>query len=249
MKILIAFLSILMCTTLSAHHALDFISLESYTTPQSGEMLFYLHYDHMTENDGNPLEDHWEITPGLSRGLTDDLMIDGHFHYAKFGTEHLTDQQKPNYSTDTTAAFVEALAVSLQYQLVDLAIFKVGLGFTYEQPMNRAKVLLGSEEGYEGTLILHRDLSRHSTIVANISLASEDGEEEFSWGVGGKKPISSDEHGIAGGLEISGSDSGDFSVMPAIHMPFGEEGTILKTGMEFGNRDNYRYNLSLMSSF
>ena len=57
-----------------AHHAMEYIEMESYTTAKRGEYVFHLHYDYMVDDEDDADLDHWELTPGLSYGLLDRLM-------------------------------------------------------------------------------------------------------------------------------------------------------------------------------
>ncbi len=59
-----------------AHHAMEYIEVESYITAKQGERVFHLHYDYMVDDSDNPGLDHWEFTPGISYGIVDRLMRD-----------------------------------------------------------------------------------------------------------------------------------------------------------------------------
>ncbi len=74
---------------LQAHHAMEFIELESYNTAPQGAFVFHLHYDYLVDDRDQPKLDHWELTPGLSYGITNRLMVDIHSHFAKFGNDHV----------------------------------------------------------------------------------------------------------------------------------------------------------------
>jgi len=241
-----------------AHHAMEYIEIESYTTAAKGEGVFHIHYDYMVDDKDNSDLDHWEITPGISYGITGRLMLDVHTHFAKFGIDHIVEDKIEDYEPNGPSPFMEAIAGSLQYRLTEGWIVDVGVVGTIEFPLSRAEDLLGSEDNvYAGTLILSNDFASHGNVCVNITQEFEGSEHETAWSAGVKSPISADPHGIAAGVEVMGDFEGDrWSILPGVYAPLGDEGTILKTGLEFGQEkddsgtaDTMRASVSLMYRF
>lgn len=218
-----------------AHHAMEYIEMEGYSTARRGERVFHLHYDYRVDDSDNPNLDRWEITPGLSYGITDRLMADVHTHFAKFGTDHVVEARRAEFEPNGPSPFMEAVAVALQYRLTEGLPLNAALAGTWELPLSRSKDILGSEDHvYIGTLILSRDFGRHANLCLNLTYETEGSENEWAWALGVKTPISADPHGIAAGIEIGGDFEGRrWSLLPGIYAPFSET-IILKTGLEIG---------------
>jgi hypothetical protein len=240
----------------ACHHAMEFIEMESYDVTRAGEFVFHLHYDYMVDNVSNPREDHWELTPGLSYGVIDKLMVDVHTHFAKFGPDLVVDDERASYEPQGPSPMLEAMAVSLQYPVTEGWAIDVGVVGTLEVPFRDAEKLLGSEHPvYQGTLILGKTFEGHSNITVNLGYEREGEEDAASWALGLKRPISEDPHGIAAGVEVMGAaeEVGDnWSVLPGVYMPLGAPNVILKTGLEFGKGDGAstrRANVTLMYQF
>lgn len=222
----------------SAHHAMEYIDMESYTTAREGEFVFHLHYDYMVDNAENPNEDHWEMTPGLSWGITDRLMFDAHTHFARFGSDHVVEEKREQYEPWGPSPFMEAAAVDLQYRLTEGHGIDIALVAEIEVPFERAKEVLGSEDNlYAGKLIAAKSFDGHRNVTLNIIYEVEGDEDAVFWAVGAKTPISGDEHGIAAGIEIQGNmedPDENWSVLPGLYMPVGNPSIILKTGIQTG---------------
>lgn len=241
-----------------AHHAMEFIEMESYSTAMRGEKVFHLHYDTMVDDADNSRLDHWEFTPGLSYGITGDLMADIHTHFAHFGADHVVEARRAEFEPNGPSPFMEAVAVGLQYKLPESWPVNVALSGTWEIPFGRSEDLLGSEDHVLiGTLILSREFGAHGCVVANFTYEVEGSDDEWRWALGVKHPISADAHGIAAGLEAFGDFEGTrWSVLPGVYAPVGE-GIILKTGIEIGQEQNeedrwadtLRANVTLMYRF
>ncbi|MBA7495465.1 hypothetical protein ES702_06052 [subsurface metagenome] len=236
-----------------AHHAMEYIEMESYTTAREGEFVFHLHYDYMVENKDCPGEDHWELTSGLSYGITDRLMVDIHTHFAKFGNALLVEEEQANYEPNGPSPFMEAVAFGLQCRVTENSPVDVAVACVYEVPFSRSKDLLDGEEVYEGILILGRDFRTHSNISLNLKYGKDGDETIKEWALGVKVPISDDPHGIAAGVEFLGcfEDFEDsWSILPGVYMPLGGENIIFKTGLEFGKgMESMRANTTLMYRF
>lgn len=236
-----------------AHHALEFIETESYTTPRQGEGIFYLRYDYMAPDKNDPTLDRWEWTPGLAYGLTDRLMFDVHTHYAKFGTGHLVEEEQEKFSDRDPSPFFEAVAMSLQYRVTEGAWLDVAVAGHVEIPLQRARDWLDAEEVYEGVLILSKPFGTHGNVTLNLIYGVEGSDDHKEYALGVKVPLSSNPHGIAGGLEILGelddlSDS--WSVIPGVYIPVVGEETIFKVGCEIGkNADSTAISISIMHVF
>ncbi len=238
-----------------AHHAMEFIELESYRTTNKGEFMFHFHYDYMVDDAGNPKLDHWELTPGISVGITDRLMFDIHTHFAKFGYDHLVEENTA-YRPLGPSPFMEAVAGCLQYQISDGWPVEVAVAAGLEVPFNRAEELLGSEDlVYSGVLILGKDFSEHQSFTFNLCYEVEGEEDAFMWGAGFKTPLTADPHGVSAGVEFMGlfEDAGDnWSILPGVYLPLGTRNLILKTGIETGKgggADIMRSNLTLICLF
>lgn len=238
-----------------AHHAMEYIEMESYTTPRRGEFVFHLHYDYMVEDAGNPRLDHWELTPGFSAGVADRLMFDLHTHFAKFGVDHLAESSE-EYWPNGPSPFMEALAASLQIRVTEGWLLDVAFGLGFEVPFGRSRELLGSEGNvYAGMLIIGKELPGHRNITGNLVYETEGEEDATLWALGFKTPLTSDQHGISAGVEIMGmfEEAGDnWSVLPGVYLPLGSRRLTLKTGIEIGKAggaDMLRSNLTLMCLF
>lgn len=236
----------------AAHHALEYIEVESYSTSRQGEYLFHLHYDLMAEDKNDPTQDHWELTPGIAYGITDRLMFDAHVHYASFENGLLVEEQQAEFEPNGPSPFLEAAAFTLQYRLTQGWPVEIAVAGTYELPMDRAEELLGSEEVYEGTLILARSFGTHGNVTLNLTAGTEGDEDYQEFGLGVRNALTDDPHGVAAGLEVFGDfdDLEDaWSVLPGIYFPLSEQ-TLVKTGLELGkNQDYTRANVTLMHRF
>jgi hypothetical protein len=243
-------------TPAAGHHAMEYIEMESYEIARRGEFVFHLHYDYMVDNACNPREDHWELTPGLSYGVIDKLMLDVHTHFAKFGADLVVEDERAGYEPMGPSPMFEAMAVSLQYPLTEGWPVNVAVIGTLEVPFSDAERLLGSEDLiYEGVVILGMDFGLHSNVTVNLGYEREGEEDALSWALGIKRPISDDPHGIAAGVEVMGSGeevNDNWSVLPGVYMPLGAPNVILKTGLEFGKGEGAvtrRANITLMYQF
>ncbi len=241
-----------------AHHALEYIGMESYNTADRGGKIFYLQYDYMVGDRDNPDLDRWELTPGLAYGITDRLMVDVHTHFAKFGIDYIEDDQRQEFEPHGPSPFIEAIAIAAQYRLTEGRLLDLAVIGDWELPLSRAEKILGADEHvYSGTMIVSHDFGVHANISANIKVELEGSETVWFWALGARRPLSADPHGIAAGIEIAGDFDGDeWSVLPGMYLPLGPN-AILKTGLEFGrerngeNRwtDTLRSNISLMYLF
>lgn len=229
---------------LYAHHAKEYIEIDSYFTAMKGEKVFHLHYDYYVEDKDNPDFDHWEFTPGLSYGITNYFMFDVHTHFAKFGKGFIVDENVTELSP-----FMEAVAFSLQARIKKFFPLDFAIVLGYELPFERSKKYLDGQEVYEGKLIVSRDFGVHSNVCLNLTFAKDGDEFVKEWAFGIKTPLSSDPHGIAGGIEILGDYEGSLFFLPGIYFPI--ETAIIKTGIGFGNSKatSLRANLTLMYRF
>ena len=234
-----------------AHHAMEYIELEGYTMTGKGEKIFYVLYDYTVPDKDIPDEDHWEITPGISYGITERLMFDIHTHFAKFGFEHVVEEERERYP-EGPSPFIEAFATSLQYQLSGKNQFPVDIAVAtkYEYPLNRAEKLLGGEEVIKGTLILSKDLGGHRNICLNLSYGEEGDEAISEWGIGTRFPLTIEPHGVALSFELMGDFEGATSLLTGILLPL-VENTVLRVGMGLGNEkaDDIRFHTGLMYKF
>jgi hypothetical protein len=240
-------------TPLLAHHAKEYIDIESYSTPARNSFLFHLHFDTMSEDKNDPSLDHWEITPGLSWGVTDRLLFDAHTHYARFGLGHIVAERQAEFAPHGPSPFLEAAAFTLHYRVIEGAGLDVAVSGTFEAPFARAKELLDAKNVYAGCLILSREFGRHGNVTLNLTGESEDGEETWSYGLGVKTPLAADPHGIAAGIEWLGEFENfhdTWSILPGIYLPLGSPDTVFKFGVEMSrNMERTRANLSLIYNF
>jgi len=234
----VSILGSLSCAVL-AHHAMEYIEMESYSTAKRGESVFHVHYDYMVDDTENPKADYWEFTPGIAYGITDRLMIDIHTHFAKFGEDHIVEEERADCETTGSSPFMEAAAATFQCRLTEGRTINIGASAGVEVPFDKAEELLGSEDNvYEGMLILSRDFGTHGNLTANLSYEQEGDEGSTVWALGIKTPISADPHGIAAGIEVMGDfEGGVWSVLPGAYAPL-SDGIVLKTGLEFGQEEN-----------
>jgi hypothetical protein len=250
-------LVLLWVSSAAAHHAMEYIEMESYSTARRGEAVFHVHYDYMIDDAENPRADHWEYTPGLAYGATDRLMFDVHTHFAKFGEDHIVEEKRAEYEGTGTSPFLEAAAATVQYRLTEGMAVDVGISGTIEVPFSRARSLLGSEDNvYAGMLILSKDFGVHANVTANLLYEQEGEENGTGWAVGIKTPISADPHGIAAGVEVLGDfENVAWAVLPGVYAPLGD-GIVFKTGLALGQEevdgestDTLRASVSLMYRF
>ncbi len=218
-----------------AHHAFEYIKLESYNTNERGESLIYLQYDYMVPNANQPGLDRWEITPGWAYGITDRLLFDIHTHFARFGNDHIVEEERERFEPNGPSPFFEAFSATMLYRFTEKGPYHVATSAAIEVPFSRARDLLGDDDlVYTGTLIFGRDFAAHANVVINLGLETDGSDHEGFWGIGAKTPLSSNPHGIAGGIEFHGTFDGDeWGVLPGIYMPVGHD-IQLKTGFYIG---------------
>ncbi len=233
---------------LYSHHAMEYIEMESYSTARRGEMIFHLHFDYMVDDFSDSSLDHWEYTPGLSIGITDRLMIDVHTHYAGFGAGHINNIQTDNDNLSGLSPFIEAAAFSIQYRITEGRSVNFAMAAAYEVPFQRSKEVLGGKEVFEGMLIGAYEFGNHSNMTINITAGYEGSEFYTEWAFGVKTALTTDPHGIAGGLEFFGGFSGGVSVLAGVYFPLGSENIIFKTGLEFSSGSS-RANTTMMYRF
>jgi len=217
-----------------SHHALEYLDVESYSIAGKKEAVFYMRYDYFVEDKSDVDYDHWEFTPGISYGILKRVMFDIHIHLSKFGRGHFELE-----GVQEASPFFEALAPSVIVQLTRYKQLPVDLALSlcYEYPFHRARKLIGGTHTFEGKLILSRDFGVHSNITLNIgSSVDENGDYEVSWMLGAKTPLTSQAHGIAGGIEIEGKhkeDEQNILFLPGIYFPISQN-IRLKAGLGAG---------------
>lgn len=233
-----------------AHHAMEYIEMESYSTARSGQKIFHVHYDYLVDNYANSAEDHWEYTPGLSFGITNRLMVDAHTHFAKFGIDHIVNDQQANFTSQGPSPFMEAVAFAVQYRLTEGSFIDVAIGGVYEEPFQRSRDLLDGQRGFEGILILSRGLGARGSICANFRLGRSGEETVSEWALGVRNPLTEDAHGIVAGVELLGDMNGNWSLLPGVYFPLGDQNIVFKTGLELGkDMNSIRANATLMVIF
>lgn len=239
-----------------AHHAMEYIEMESYHTARKGEFVYHFHYDYMVDDRDNADLDHWEVTPGVSYGITERLMFDIHTHFAKFGVDHVVEERREEFAPDGPSPFIEAVAASLQQRITEGGPVNVAVVGTMEVPTDRAEELLGSEDlVFAGMVILGKEFEGHRNITLNAGYEVEGDEDVFHWALGGKTPLSSDQHGIAAGIELLiqfEEIEDNWSVLPGLYLPLGAPNITLKNGIEFGKADGadaMRLNVTFMYRF
>lgn len=241
---------LLIIGSVHAHHAMEFIDLEGYTTPSAGMAILHLHHDYMIDDRENPGLDHWEYTPGFSLGITDQLMLDIHTHFARFGIDHFDQETAQAYGPTGPSPFMEAAAISMQYRLPETWKVQLAASVFYELPFKRSQDLLNGKPVVGGSFIANLPLRGHSNLLLNLLTEVEEGEQTFVWGLGYRQPLTSVEHGVSAGIELISELDGDTMVLPGLYMPLGMQGIILKTGLGFvPGQGVVRSNLSLMYSF
>lgn len=213
-----------------AHHALEYLDVESFESAKKGEGLFYTRFDYFVDDSDDNTMNHWEITPGISYGIWNRITFDLHIHFSKFESGHFADGI-------TRPPFFEAVAPNLLFQITppDKYFMNVGVALTYEIPLPRARDLLGSRQAVEGSLILGKNFWAHSNVTLNIVGGVEEGGETYAeWRIGTKHPITSIAHGISAGVEIMGDFKGEeVKVLPGVYVPI-LQNLRLKLGFGFG---------------
>lgn len=203
-----------------SHHALEYLDVESYSIAAKKEAVFYLRHDYFVEDKRDSSLDHWEATPGISYGILNRVMLDIHTHLSHFNKGHFVEG-----ITEDVPPFFEAWALSLIIQLTKHGQIPVdfALSLFYEYPFHRARKIIGGTHVWGGKIILSRDFGIHGNITLNAGgEVDENGDYEISWMLGVKNPLTSQAHGIAGGLEIEGAHSKDehcFTLLPGIYFP------------------------------
>ena len=224
------------------HHAMEYIETESYSTARAGEFVFHWHYDYFVDDKHDPQSDHYEVTPGLSYGIFDRLMIDVHGHFAKFGASHI-DNSNPivlagyeDQYPDGPSPFIEAGAVAVQYRITEHNEFPIDLAISpfFELPTSRAESLLNSEKVYGGTIIISRNFGLHNNLTANFGYERDGDEDVYNWAIGAKFVLSTmDEHAPAFGVEVLGDYEGHVGIMPGIYANI-LQNTVFKAGIFIG---------------
>ncbi len=241
---------VLFCSLALGHHAMEYIEMESYSTARGGQKIFHVHYDYIVDNYANAGENHWEYTPGLSYGITNRFMADVHTHFAKFGPDHIVAGQRDNFLPQGPPPFMEAVAYALQYRLTEGRFLDVALGGLYEQPFRRSRDLLAGQRGFEAVLILSRGLGARGSVCANFRLGRSGDETVSQWALGLRHPLTEDAHGIVAGIEMLGDGNGDWSLLPGVYFPLGDQNIVFKTGLELGRgMRSLRANATLMVVF
>lgn len=216
--------------SLYAHHALEYLEVESFESAKKREGLFYTRFDYFVDDSEDLSQNHWEITPGISYGVWERITLDIHIHFSKFESGHFEDGS-------TNPPFFEAVAPNLLFQITpsDKYFVNIGVALTYEIPLPRARELLGSRQGVEGTLIIGKNFWRHSNVTLNIVGGIEEGGERYSeWRLGTKHPLTSVTHGISAGVEVTGDFKGEeVRVLPGFYVPI-LPNLRLKLGFGFG---------------
>ncbi len=209
----------------NAHHAMEYIELESYTTPARGESLVYLQYDYMVPDEDQRGLDRWEITPGWAYGVTEQLLFDIHTHFARFGNDHLVEEEQERFEPDGPSPFFEAVSASVLYRFTDEGPYHAAASAAVEVPLPRARDLLGDDDlVYTGTLILGWEFADHANVILNLGLDTDGSDHDGFWGLGAKTPLTVDPHGVAGGMEVHGDFDGDeWLVVPGLYLPIGHD--------------------------
>ncbi|MEA3285749.1 MAG: hypothetical protein U9Q77_00025, partial [Candidatus Marinimicrobia bacterium] len=212
--------------------------------------VFHLHHDYMVDDREQPDLDHWELTPGLSYGITDRLMVDLHGHFAKFGGGHLVSSTESAYNTLGPSPFIEAIALALQYQITKNSPVEIGITLGYEEPLNRSVELLDGQRVFAAALIVNKAFNGHRNLLVNFYGELEDEDVAYGWGIGFRSPLTPLAHGVAAGLELLGDFDGEYSILPGIYFPLGMQDIVFKTGLEFApNQGATRSNITLMYRF
>ncbi len=250
-KFSISTILLLAALSAQAHHAMEFIELESYSTAPMGAFVYHLHYDYMVDDKDQPNLDHWELTPGMSYGISDRLMVDVHGHFAKFGTGHLIPSQAALFAPMGPSPFFEAIAAALQYRITESGgPVEVAVSLTYEEPFKRSVDLLDGQRVFAGTLILNKPLKEHRNLLLNLCAERDGDEMDYGWGLGLRSPLTPDAHGIAGGIEFLGDFEGNITFLPGVYFPLGMQDIVFKSGIEIDPEDGaVRSNLTLMYRF
>ncbi|MEW6027337.1 MAG: hypothetical protein AB1599_08600 [Planctomycetota bacterium] len=235
-----------------AHHSREYIELESYTTAKQGQKVIYTHYDYFVMDSDNPKQDHYELTPGFSYGITDRLMLDCHTHFAKFGPAHIVPGEDA-YDPIGPSPFLEAVALTGHYRISEPEQFPFDIAgsLLYEYPLPTSKRLLDGASAFELTLIISKEVGKDTNICCNLNTGQEGDEWMNGYGLGIKTPIGSDSKGAEVGLEIFGDFKNAFRALPGAYLPL-QDNTTLKLGLGLGNKasqEELRFHISLMMRY
>ncbi len=218
--------SIFLSTVVYAHHAKEFIVIESYDQALKNSAILLNQWDDAFVDRHDSAEDEWEYTPTLLYGITDRIQFDLHGHLKK---------------VHGTGAFVEAGTAGFQFQLTkpEERFVNVGFSIEYELPTNRSRHTIdGSDTLYE-TLIISKEFPRETKVVANFGAEQHlawGGKPEWIYGVGIKTRPFKRLDFLHAGIEWTGTFDGltpEASLIPGIYLglPFD---FILKAGLQIG---------------
>ncbi len=229
-----------------AHHAKEWLIIESYEVTHKGEVVNITSFDYFDPDTENSADNEWEFTPTFLYGITDHLMLDLHFH--------LLD-------VIGVGPFIEAGTVGLQYKLLERGELPIDLGFSmgYEYPTGKSEDVLDGTDLLTFTSIISRKINRWLDITTNLSYEREmhlGDSSEVNWKFGVKGPfIPPIRRRFEGGLEFQGNfDLGAdprVEVVPGVYWHIKGD-TVLKAGIGAGlteEADDVTFRIALVHGF
>ena len=179
-RFLVAYVIIatLMPVAASAHHGLDFVSVQTARLPEQGAGFAIGRFDYISEE-----VNEMEFEPALLYGATDWLTVELHAHFEKESGE---------------SAKYESLAPALHFRLTPRAQqFSLGISVEYEFARDGAE-----DDVLELTAIFGYEFSEWM-VTANVLLEDTSGSSgEWGYAAGVRHAFS---HDHAFGLELNGS--------------------------------------------
>ena len=210
----------------AAHHAKDYIVVESYDTTYEEQVYVLNEFDFFKPDTDHGSKDNWEYTPTVLYGITDRLMYNFHFH-----VKRVTGRDP----------FFEAFTMGLQYRLLERHELPVDIAFSldYEYPTPRSEDVLDGKDIMTLTGIFSKNFRHGINVTLNLFGEREIvlGEHsEIGWRVGAKGPVIPPlRRRLEAGLEFEGIFDKDprTEVIPGVYTHV-FDGNVIKAGIGFG---------------
>lgn len=210
----------------AAHHAKDYIVVESYDTTNEDQVYVLNEFDFFIPDTDHGSEDNWEYTPTVLYGITDRLMYNFHFHLKR-----VTGRDP----------FIEAFTMGLQYRLLERRKLPVDMAFSldYEYPTPRSEHVLDGKDKMTLTGIFSKRFRHGIDVTLNLFGERElvlGDHSEIGWRVGAKGPVIPPlRKRLEAGLEFEGLFDKDprAEVIPGVYTHV-FDGNVIKAGIGFG---------------
>jgi len=216
---------LLSASTLSGHHAKEYLRTESYAQAPKHGLIFFNGFDSFKPHFNRSTGESWEYTPTLTYGFSDRLMINLHTHLL-----HIQSH----------APFFEAGALGLQYQISRPGTWPIDMGLSveYELPFRQSRTLINGKQIFNTTLILSKELPGDINITGNLSYTKETkygSHDEFSMAMGLKGHPIPQLDWLESGIEMLGTPGTHPTVtlVPGLYAALNES-VIIKAGASLG---------------